>query len=77
VIAKHLLTIIESDYDRCERCSNKLLKSGFLVADQANRRAFLCQTHVVEALAACLAPVNTHRIGSAILDRTEKKRIGS
>jgi hypothetical protein len=65
-----LLTILETDRDRCERCQDGLLKSGFTVADQANRRAFLCQHHVTQALAACLSPVPTHRIGSAILDRT-------
>ena len=50
-----LLVIIRPDRDDCKRCSSRLHKAGFLVADQAGVRAFLCQHHLTELLGGCLA----------------------
>jgi hypothetical protein len=56
-----LLVIDHADRDHCERCSSRLDKSGFFVADQAGVRKFLCMNHVAELLHGCLIPVRTIR----------------
>jgi hypothetical protein len=56
-----MLVIDHADRDRCHRCASRLEKAGFVVADEAGVRKFLCASHLVELLHSLLIPGRTIR----------------
>lgn len=53
------LTILGPARDCCGLCRSSLEKSGYRIEDSEGARAFLCTTHLIALLQACLWPLKT------------------